>query len=445
MALGGPPSNDENVGVVRRRRPSVVPKSPLVSMTREPQVPRTVAPSTRLRFFIERLLRTAVLSEREGAVMDQLIERCAGLDVGKKTVAATVRVPGKGSRRRKETRTFATTTGSILALRDWLAEHAVTVVGMESTGAYWKPIYYLLEDDFECWLLNARHIANVPGRKTDVADSEWIAQLVEHGLVRPCFVPPKPIRELRNLTRYRTTQIEERSREAQRLDKVLQDAGIKLSSVATDLLGKSSRAMLAALVAGVTDPDRLADLAQRGLRKKIPQLQRALDGRFDRHHAVVVGEILAHLDYLDAAIGRVSAEIDQVITPFAIERDLLTTIPGVDRRLAEGIIAEIGVDMTRFDTSARLASWAGMCPGQHESAGKSKSGKSRHGDTWLQRHLAIAAMSAARTKHTYLSAQYHRLARRRGKRRARKAVGHSILVACFHILAGGVGYHDLGG
>lgn len=377
--------------------------------------------------------------------MDVVVERCAGLDVHKDTVVACVRIPGPGGTREQEVRTFGTVTSQVLALRDWLTGHQVSLAAMEATGVYWKPVFYLLEDAMECWLLNARHIANVPGRKTDVADSEWITQLVEHGLVRPCFVPPKPIRVLRNLTRYRTTLIEERTREAQRLDKVLQDAGIKLSSVATDLLGKSSRAMLAALVAGDTDPGRLADLAQRRLRKKIPQLQEALNGRFSRQHPVVVGEILAHLDYLDGAIDRVSAEIDQVIAPFATERRLLTTIPGVDQRLADGIIAEIGVDMAWFGTAERLASWAGMCPGQHESAGKSKSGKSRHGDTWLQRHLAIAAMAAARTKDTYLSAQYRRLAGRRGKRRARKAVGHSILVACFYMLAGGVGYHDLGG
>jgi transposase len=343
-------------------------------------------------------------------------------------------------------RTFGTVTSQVLALRDWLVANGVTLAAMEATGVYWKPVYYLLEDAMQCWLLNARHMSNVPGRKTDVQDAEWIAQLVEHGLVRPCFVPPPPIRELRNLTRYRTTQVEERTREAQRLDKVLQDAGIKLSSVASDLLGKSSRAMLAAMVAGTTDPDVLADKALRRLRRKIPELQQALTGRFTRHHAIVVGEILAHLDYLDAAIGRVSDEIDRAIAagPFVVERDLLMTIPGVDKILAEAIIAEIGTDMGWFGSAARLASWAGMCPGQHESAGKSKSGRSRHGDTWLQRHLTIAAMAAARTKDTYLSAQYHRLAGRRGKRRARKAVGHSILVACFHILAGGVPYHDLG-
>jgi len=297
----------------------------------------------------------------------------------------------------------------------------------------------------ECWLLNAAHMRNVPGRKTDVADATWIAQLIEHGLARPSFVPPPPVRELRELTRYRKTQIEGRTREAQRLDKSLQDAGVKLSSVASDILGKSGRDMLEALVAGTRDPTVLAELARGRLRAKIPALTRALTCRFGPTHALVVGEILAHLDYLDESIGRVSARIEEVIRPFAAERDLLTTIPGVDQRIAEAIIAEIGVDMTRFGTAARLASWAGMCPGQHESAGKSRSGRARHGDTWLQRHLAVAAMAAANTKNTYLGAQYTRLVGRRGKARARKAVGHSILVSAFHILAGGVPYAELGG
>lgn len=378
--------------------------------------------------------------------VDVVVARCAGLDVHKDTVVACVRTPGPGGQRNSEVRTFGTVTVELLALRDWLVAHQVSRVGMESTGVYWRPVFHVLEDAVEeTWLLNAAHLRNVPGRKTDVADAVWIAQLVEHGLVRPSFVPPPPIRELRELTRYRKTQIEERTQEAQRLDKCLQDAGVKLSSVASDILGKSGRDMLDALVAGTRDPQVLADLARGRLRVKIPALTQALTGRFGPTHAVVIGEILAHLDYLDEAIGRISVRIDEVISPFVLERDLLTTIPGVDKRLAEAIIAEIGVDMTVFATSARLASWAGMCPGQHESAGKSRSGRARHGDTHLQKHLTIAAMAAARTKNTYLAAQYGRLAGRRGKRRARKAVGHSILVAAFHILAGGIPYNELGG
>lgn len=377
--------------------------------------------------------------------MDVVVARCAGLDVHKDTVVACVRTPGPDGERVSEVRTFGTFTVELLALQDWLLAHGVTLVGMESTGVFWRPVFYTLEDVVECQLLNAAHMRNVPGRKTDVADAVWIAQLVEHGLVRPSFVPPPPIRELRELTRYRKTQLEERTRQAQRLDKSLQDAGLKLSSVASDILGKSGRDMLDALVSGTRDAEVLAELARGRLRVKIPALTRALTGRFGPTHALVVGEILAHLDYLDEAIGRVSARIDELMRPFAVERDLLVTIPGVDKRIAEAVIAEIGVDMTRFGTASRLASWAGMCPGQHESAGKSRSGRARHGDTHLQKHLAVAAMAAARTKDTYLAAQYARLVGRRGKARARKAVGHSILVAAFHILAGGVPYAELGG
>ena len=328
---------------------------------------------------------------------------------------------------------------------DWLCSYNVTRVAMEATGVYWKPIFYVLEDAMECWLLNARHMRNVPGRKTDIADAEWICQLTEHGLVRPSFVAPKEIRDLREFTRYRRTLAEERTREAQRLDKVLQDAGVKLSSVASDVLGASSRAMLAALVEGTRDPVALADLAKGKLRSKLPALRTALEGRFGPRHAVLVSEILSHLDYLDEAIGRMTSAIEEAIAPFAEARDRLCSIPGIDRRLAEAIIGEIGVDMGRFPTAAHLASWAGMCPGQHESAGKQKRGTARHGDSWLQRHLAVAAMAAVCSKDTYLRAQYRRLSPRRGKQRARKAVGHSILVACWHVLASDdATYLDLG-
>ncbi len=290
-----------------------------------------------------------------------------------------------------------------------------------------------------------RTCATCPAARLTWPTRSGIAQLVEHGLVRPSFVPPRPIRELREVARHRKTLIEERTRVAQRLDRQLQDAGVKLSSVATDILGKSGRDMLQALVSGTRDAEVLAELARGRLRVKMPALRQALTGRFGPTHALIVGEILAHLDYLDEAIGRVSAAVDELIDPFVIERDLLTTIPGVDQRLAEAIIGEIGVDMTVFGTAGRLASWAGMCPGQHESAGKSRSGRARHGDAHLQKHLTVAAMSAANSKDTYLAAQYRRLVGRRGKRRARKAVGHSILIAAFYILAGGVPYNDLGG
>jgi transposase len=376
--------------------------------------------------------------------MDTVIERCGALDVHKDTVVACVRVPAPGGGRQQVVQTFNTTTPALLTLRDWLAAHGVTVVGMESTGVYWKPVYYLLEDACQCWLLNARHLRNVPGRKTDVADAVWIAQLVEHGLVRPSFVPPKPIRELRNLTRYRKAQIEERTREAQRRDKVLQDAGIKLSSVASDVLGVSGRAMLQALVAGGHDPAALADLARGTLRKKLPALREALQGRFGPHHALLVGAILAKLEVLDGLIGELSAEIARVLVPFAREVDLLRTLPGVDQRTAEGLVAEIGVEMQRFGTAARLASWAGMCPGHHESAGKRGAGTTRKGSKWLRTYLTEAAKAAGRTKGTYLAAQYARLRGRRGAAKATVAVGHSLRVAAFHMLDRQQPYHELG-
>jgi transposase len=376
--------------------------------------------------------------------MEVVVERCAGLDVHKDLVVACVRVPGSGGERVSMFAEFSAFTVDLLGLRDWLVAHGVTRVGMEATGVYWKPVFYVLEDVLECWLLNARHMRNVPGRKTDMADAEWICRLMEHGLVQPSFVPPPAIREIRNLTRYRKTRIEERTREAQRLDKVLQDAGVKLSSVASDLLGMSGRDMLDALVAGSTDAAVLADLARGRLRSKIPQLQDALTGRFGAHHALLVGEILAHLDYIDEAIERLSDAVDAAIAPFAEARDRLATIPGVDRRVAEAIIGEIGVDMTRFPTAGHLASWAGMCPGQHESAGKARHGTARQGNSWLQRHLTVAAMGATRTKDSYLAAQYRRIAPRRGKRRARKAVGHSILVAAWHMLSTKSDWSDLG-
>lgn len=376
--------------------------------------------------------------------METISERVAGLDVHKETVVACVRVPGPGGRRESHTHQFATTTAGLLGLRDWLEAHQVGLCGMEATGTYWKPVYYALEDATECWLLNARHLRNVPGRKTDVQDAAWICQLIEHGLVRPSFVPPRPIRDLRSLTRYRKAQIEERAREAQRLDKVLQDAGIKLSSVASQVMGVSAQAMLRALVAGERDPDALAQLAKGTLRRKIPALREALVGRFRDHHALLVGEIIAKLDYLDEAIERLSDEIERVIAPFAPQVELLRGIPGVDRRMAEALIAEIGVDMSRFGTSARLASWAGICPGQHESAGRQRRGTTRKGSKWLHQHLTQAAKAASRTKGTYLSAQYARLRGRRGAARATLAVAHSILVAAFHILERGTPYDDLG-
>jgi transposase len=376
--------------------------------------------------------------------MRRLVERCAGLDIHKDSITACVRVPGEDGERLQETRTFATTTRGLLVLLDWLRSYGVTLVGMESTGVYWRPVFYLLEDHMECWLLNARHLRNVPGRKTDVRDAEWICQLVEHGLVRPSFVPPRETRELRDLTRYRKAQIEERTREIQRLDKVLQDAGIKLSSVASKVLSASGRAMLEALVRGTHDPELLAELAKGKLRRKLPALREALEGRFTAHHALIVGQIVAHVDFLDESIETLSGRIEEVIAPFAHKVELLDTIPGVDRRTAELLLAEIGADMSQFPSHRHLASWAGICPGQNESAGKHKSGKTRKGSKWLRSGLTEAAKAARRTRGSYLSAQYHRIKGRRGNNKATLAVAHSILVSAYHILSREVPFADLG-
>ena len=377
--------------------------------------------------------------------MEQIVERCAGLDVHRDTVVATVRMPGEDGERRQETRTFATTLPQVQALSAWLCECGVTLVGMEATGVYWKPVFWVLEDAFECWLLNAQHLRHVPGRKTDVADSAWICQLLEHGLVRPSFVPPKPIRELRDLTRYRRAQIEERTRTVQRLEKVLQDAGIKLTSVATKVLSKSGREMLEAMLDGQQDPELLAELARGRLRAKIPQLQEALTSRFRLdHHGVAIAQILAHVDFLDESIAAVTGRIEELMVPYATVRARVMTIPGVRERVADALIAECGVDMGRFPTAGHLASWAGMCPGNNASGGKRKSGKTRHGNKWLRHALTEAAQAAARTRGTYLASRYAQIRGRSGKAKAVGAIRHDILIAYWHIVTNEVDYHDLG-
>ena len=376
--------------------------------------------------------------------MEQLIERGCGLDVHKATVAACVRVPGPKGGREQHVRVFGTTTAELLALRDWLEAHGVTHVAMESTGVYWKPVYYVLEERFQCLLVNAAHIKQVPGRKTDVQDCVWIAQLLEHGLLRGSFVPPVPIRELRDLTRYRKSLIQERTREANRLHKVLQDAGVKLASVATDVLGVSGRAMLEALVHGTTDPEVLAELARGKLRAKLPALRQALAGRFRAHHAFLVSQLLAHLDYLDEAIQTLSGRIEEAIAPFAEELGHLDTIHGVNQRTAEVMIAEMGVDMRVFPSDGHLSSWAGLCPGNNESAGKHKSGKTRKGNRWLRAALIEAALGAIRTKDSALAARYRRLMRHRGHKKAVVAVAHAILRTAYHLLARQTTYQDLG-
>jgi transposase len=377
--------------------------------------------------------------------MERVYERCCALDVHKAQVTACVHVPDQRGVRSELCAEFSTMTAELLGLRDWLKGLGVTHVAMEATGVYWKPVYYLLEDDFELLLVNAQHVKNVPGRKTDVKDAQWLCQLLEHGLVKSSFVPPKPIRELRDLTRYRKSLVWERAREANRLHKVLEDANIKLDCVASRPFGASGKAMLKELCLGNNDPVALADLAKGKLRAKLPLLRQALEGRFREHHALLVSHLLAHVEYLDETIGQLSSEIEERMRPFEHKRELLCSIPGVAERTAEVIIAELGPDMDRFPTHRHAASWAAVCPGHDESAGKRRSGKTRKGDSWLRTALIEAAQSAAgRTKDTYLHSQYLRVKRRRGHRKAIVAVAHSILVASYYILRDGVPYEELG-
>ena len=378
--------------------------------------------------------------------MEVIVERCAFLDVHRDTVMACARTPGVGAGRNEEVAEFGTTTSQLLKLADWLNERQVTLVGMEATGVYWKPVHWVLEGQVpEVWVINARHMRNVPGRKTDVNDAIWGASLLEHGLVRPSFIPPEPFRALRDLTRYRKSIIEERARETQRLHKVLEDAGVKLSSVASSVLTKSGRAMIDALVAGERDTTVLAEMAKGRLRKKIPELEDALAGRFNEHHALICSAMLARIDQADATIELLGERIDELLDPYEAAVTLLVTIPGVSTRTAQVILAEIGADMSRFPTAGHLASWAGMCPGNNESAGKHRSGRTRKGSKWLRKALIEAGQAAGRTKNTYLAAQYAQIRGRRGPQRAAVAVGHSILVIAWHLLTNGEPYNDLGG
>jgi len=376
--------------------------------------------------------------------MDVTVERCAGLDVHKATITACIRYPGQDRTRVQVTQTFGTTTPALLALRDWLTAHAVTAVAMESTGVYWKPVYYLLEDAFRVLLVNAAHMANVPGRKTDVADCAWIAQLLECGLLRGSFVPPPAIRELRDLTRYRKALIQDRTREANRLHKLLEDAGLKLATVATDVLGVSGRAMLTALVAGTTDPTVLADLARGRLRAKLPALRQALTGRFRPHHAFLLTQLLAHLDYLEETIGVLSTEVEAHLAPFGEAAARLLTIPGVKQRTVENLLAEVGVVMTPFPTAGHLASWAGLCPGNNATAGKRRRGRARKGDRWLKATLVEASLAAIREKGSRFGALYRRICRRAGHNVAIVAVAHAILEIAWHLLTKGTTYQELG-
>ena len=376
--------------------------------------------------------------------MDVLVERVAGLDIGKKIVVVCVRTPGPGGRRVAETRTFRTMTRSLGLMADWLVECGVELAAMESTSTYWKPVLYCLEERMTTWLLNAAHIKAVPGRKSDVRDAEWIAQLLEHGLVAPSFVPEAPVRRLRNLTRYRLQLQSDRTRDAGRLEKLLEDASIKISAVASNITGTSSRAMLSALVDGQRDPVVMADLARTKLRRKIPDLTEALTGHFDDHHALIVGQLLARIAATEQALADLDAHLEVAMAPWAHEIDLLTTIPGVGRLVAWTFIAETGGDMSRFPSPGHLASWAGVAPAMHESAGRRQPVGTRHGNRFLTAMLVEAAQSASHTKDTYLASQFAHLTSRRGHNRAAVAVAHSILVSAYWMLVRDQTYDDLG-
>jgi len=377
--------------------------------------------------------------------MRRIRDRVAGLDVHRDTVVACAQL-FEGGEVRVEKARFKTTLPAVGELAGWLAEREVTTVAMESTGVYWKPVFYPLEGLFEeLWLCNAQHVKNVPGRKTDMADAEWLADVVAHGMVRPSLIPAEPVRAVRETTRYRKTHITMRGQEIQRLDKILQDAGIKLSSVASTVLSKSGRAMLEALIAGERDPEVLAELALTRMRAKIPQLIDALQGRFGAHHAMLCRQILDHIDFLDGQIAQLDEAVVEGLGPFEPAIDLLCTIVGWQSRTAEVFFAETGGDMSKFPTAPHLASWTRLAPGNHESAGKRRSVSQRPGNSWLGRALIEAARAAARTKDTYFAAQYRRIARHRGPNKATVAVAHSMVVAAWHILTTGEPYHDPGG
>lgn len=375
--------------------------------------------------------------------MRVIYERCCGLDVHKRTITACV-LKWLGGEWQKEIRQFGTMTKDLLALSDWLVGEGCTHVAMESTGVYWKPVYNILEGQLELLVVNAQHLKAVPGRKTDVRDAEWIAELLAHGLLRGSFVPPVSVRELRELTRYRTSVVRDCARTINRLQKVLEGANIKLASVVSDIRGVSARLMLEALLAGERDTQQLASLAKGRLKEKRPQLMEALSGRLQPHQSFLIAEHLAQIDYLEGAIERLSGEIEERLRPFEQQIAWLDTIPGVNQRTAEVLWAETGGDMSRFASARHLASWAGMCPGNNESAGKRRTGRTRKGSPWLRHCLVEAAHGAAHTKNKYLNSQYHRLAARRGKKKALVAVGHSILVIAYHLLTRKQPYADLG-
>lgn len=376
--------------------------------------------------------------------MQVIHERCCGLDVHKKTVVACALTSAAAGGVQRQVRTFGTMTADLLALGDWLAALGVTQVAMESTGIYWRPVYNLLEEGRTITLVNAQHVKGLPGRKTDVLDSEWLADLLRHGLLRPSFIPPQPVRALREVTRYRRSLVDEHTAEVNRLHKVLETANVKLASVASDILGVSGRAMLAQVAAGEDDPEALAELAKGLLRKKLPDLRRALDGRVRPHHRLLIERLLTHLAFLEESIGQLQEEIDRLLRPFEAAVGLVRTIPGVGATTAAVIVAEIGTDMTRFPSARHLASWAGVCPGNKQSGGKRLSGKATKGDRWLRAALGEVARAVARTKDTALAARYLRLARRRGPNKAAVAIAHRVLLLCYHVLRAHQPYQDPG-
>lgn len=377
--------------------------------------------------------------------MRRMFDRVGGLDVHRDSAVACAKLFDQTPVVVDKAR-FSTTAAGVRSCGEWLAEREVTLVVMEATGVYWRPVYYGLEGRFDDqWLVNAHHVKNVPGRKTDMSDAEWLADVAAHGMVRPSFVPPPEIRGLRELTRYRKTQIRIRGQEIQRLEKLFQDAGVKLTSVASTVWSKSSRAMVEMLISGRSDPEALAELAKGRMRAKIPALVEALESRWDDHHSAVATQILAHIDFLDATIETLTDQIVDRLAPFQAAVELLMTIPGVHELTAQVMVAEMGTDMSRFPTADHLAAWAGVAPASHESAGKRRPAGTRHGSRHLREALIEAARAAARTKDTFLAARYQRITRRRGPNKAAVAVAHSMLVAAHHMLSTGEIYHDLGG
>ena len=376
--------------------------------------------------------------------MDVVYRCCCGVDVHKDSVTACVAWVDASGKKRHEKRQFTTFTRDLLALADWLRTCGVTHVAMESTGVYWQPVWHVLESHFELLLANAQHVKAIPGKKTDRRDSVWLAELLQHGLLRSSFVPPAPIRELRDLTRYRVTLCQECNRIANRIQKVLEDANVKLASVASDPLGASGRAILKAIIAGAQDAPTLAEMARGRLRQKLPALQAALEGRVTPHHRFLLQELLDHLEFVESKIVRLEMTIEERLRPFEDVVRRLCTIPGVDRVSAWGIISEIGLDMKQFPDARHLASWAGLCPGNWESAGKRTSGRIRKGSAWLRRHLCQCAWAVSTTRRTYLSAMFRRLAARRGVKRASIAIAHAILTIAYRIIHDGTVYRDLG-